>query len=67
MLERMLEMEYLKLKEKLEETKRDLVNRMQNPALTTDEKEELQKAVSNYEYIIELVDMNHFERGSVAE
>lgn len=59
-------MEYLKLKEKLEETKKELVYKMQNPTLTPEEKEELQKAISNYEYIIELADMNHFERGSAA-
>jgi hypothetical protein len=51
-------------KELLEAVKQDLLNKMQDPHLTLEEKENLQKSVMNYEYIIELADMNHYERGT---
>ncbi|MFE8699995.1 DUF3896 family protein [Cytobacillus sp. FJAT-54145] len=58
-------MEYQHVKQKLEERKKDLVSKMQNPDLTIEEKENIEKSIKNYEYIIELTDMNHHERGSI--
>jgi hypothetical protein len=65
--ERVLEMDYLEVKNKLEASKLKLMTKMQNPNLSKEEKELIQKEIVNYEYIIELTDMNHFERGSVAQ
>jgi hypothetical protein len=58
-------MDYQTVKEKLELLKLKLVNEMENPSLSIEEKEAIQKSIVNYEYIIELTDMNHFERGAV--
>jgi hypothetical protein len=60
-------MDYLEVKNKLEASKLKLMTKMQNPNLSKEEKELIQKEIVNYEYIIELTDMNHFERGSVAQ
>jgi hypothetical protein len=54
---------YEEVKEKLEATKQELTKKMENPNLSKEEKESLAKSIYNYEYIIELTDMNHFERG----
>jgi hypothetical protein len=56
-------MNYKEVKEKLEASKLNLINKMHNHALSLEEKENIQKSIINYEYIIELTDMNHFERG----
>ncbi|MDZ5473063.1 DUF3896 family protein [Bacillus sp. 31A1R] len=32
--------------------------------LSLEEKDNIKNTIMNYEYIIELTDMNHFERGS---
>ncbi|CAM3768385.1 DUF3896 family protein [Cytobacillus oceanisediminis] len=58
-------MDYLEVKERLEASKLELMNRMQDTHLLEDEKENIQKFIENYDYIIELTDMNHFERGKV--
>ncbi|MBM4761801.1 DUF3896 family protein [Bacillus sp. B15-48] len=58
-------MKYTEVKEQLEAIKLNLINKMDNPELTLEEKEELKKSIVNYEYIIELTDMNHYERGSI--
>jgi len=63
--ERMLKMKYKEVKEILDDTKQDLVNKMKDPNLTGEEIEELQKFIANYDYIIELTDMNYFERGTI--
>jgi hypothetical protein len=60
-------MDYQTVKEKLELLKLKLINDMENPSLSKDEKEAIQKSIVNYEYIIELTDMNHFERGAVIQ
>ncbi|WP_052948804.1 DUF3896 family protein [Mesobacillus campisalis] len=57
-------MDHLEIKEKLEAIKQDLLNKMENPDLSSEEKANLQLSLMNYEYIIELADMNHFERGT---
>lgn len=56
-------MDYREVKEKLENIKMSLEIKLQNEHLSLAEKEALQNAISNYEYIIELADMNHYERG----
>lgn len=56
-------MDYQEIKEKLEILKLKLINNMQNPTLSIEEKENIQNSIVNYEYIIELTDMNHFARG----
>jgi hypothetical protein len=61
-----LEMDYQEVKNKLEASKLKLMNKMQNPNLSKEEKEKIEKEIVNYEYIIELTDMNHFERGTEA-
>lgn len=56
-------MNYQEVKSQLEAFQMQLAHRMQNPNLSIDEKNELQRAIANYDYIIELTCMNHFERG----
>lgn len=56
-------MDYLDIKEQLEIQKHALLKKLEDPALTPEEYEALQNSVNNYNYIIELTDMNHFERG----
>lgn len=58
-------MDYLEIKSQLEALQMQLANKIQNPDLSIDEKIELQKAIDNYDYIIELTCMNHFERGTI--
>ncbi len=58
-------MNYIEVKEKLEATKLDLVKKLKNPNLTKEEFETIKKSIDNYDYIIELTDMNHFERGAI--
>ncbi|MDQ0414374.1 DUF3896 family protein [Mesobacillus stamsii] len=58
-------MDYLEVKSHLEKWQMQLANKMQHPDLSIDEKNELQRTIANYDYIIELTCMNHFERGSV--
>jgi hypothetical protein len=57
-------MNYQEVKSHLEALQMQLANKMHNPNLSIDEKIELQKAIANYDYIIELTCMNHFERGT---
>ena len=56
-------MNYQEVKAQLEALQMQLANKMQNPSLSIDEKSELRRAIANYDYIIELTCMNHFERG----
>ena len=58
-------MDYLEVKAQLEALQMTLMTKMQNPDLTLDEKEAILRSIANYEYIIELTCMNHFERGKV--
>lgn len=58
-------MNYIEVKEKLEATKLDLVKKLKNPNLAKEEFETIKKSIDNYDYIIELTDMNHFERGAI--
>lgn len=47
----------------LEENKRKLIERLENKDLAKEEHELVQNSINNYDYIIELTEMNHFERG----
>lgn len=58
-------MSYQEVKSQLEALQMALVMKMQNPDLSQEEKENIVKSIANYEYIIELTCMNHFERGSL--
>jgi hypothetical protein len=58
-------MNYQEVKSQLEALQMALVTKMQNPDLSLEEKENILKSIANYEYIIELTCMNHFERGNV--
>lgn len=60
-----MRLDYKEVKAYLEEMKQTLENKMADPSLSMEEKEEIRRSIGNYEYIIELTDMNHFERGSV--
>jgi hypothetical protein len=61
----MIMMKYSEVKEKLEASKLDLVKKLKNPNLTKEEYETIKKSIDNYDYMIELTDMNHFERGAI--
>ncbi|RSK27538.1 DUF3896 domain-containing protein [Bacillus sp. HMF5848] len=58
-------MEYQDVKQKLEAMKNDLARKIEDPNVPIEEKERLKNTIENYEYIIELTDMNHFERGTI--
>ncbi|MGJ7911632.1 DUF3896 family protein [Neobacillus sp. LXY-1] len=58
-------MDYQVVKIKLEESKLLLEKKLLSPSLSLEEKETLQHSIDNFDYIIELTDMNHFERGLV--
>lgn len=58
-------MNYQEVKEKLEASKLELMKKIEDPNLSNDEKQNILKSLDNYEYIIELTDMNHFERGLI--
>ncbi|MFX3623553.1 MAG: DUF3896 family protein [Ectobacillus sp.] len=54
---------YHEIKEKLEGQKQDLLTKLKNTALTDKERETIQMSIDNYQYILDLVEMNYFERG----
>lgn len=58
-------MNYLEIKKKLEAAKQELEIKMHGQAVSDSEKDTLQKRIDNYEYMIELTEMNHFERGNI--
>lgn len=58
-------MNYQEVKKQLEVSKNELQKKLEVQILSMEERKNLQHAIDNYEYIIELTDMNHFERGSV--
>jgi L-lactate utilization protein LutB len=58
-------MRYQEVKEKLEAAKLELVKKLNNPNLTKEEHETIKNSIDNYDYILELTEMNHFERGAI--
>jgi hypothetical protein len=60
-----LKMNYQEVKEILETKKLELIKRMENPDISKEEIELIKISLANYDYILELTDMNHFGRGIV--
>ncbi|GIN61795.1 membrane protein [Robertmurraya siralis] len=60
-------MNYHEIKQTLEEKKHHLVDKLKDPNLLSEQKIEIQNAIDNYEYIIELTEMNHYKRGTLIE
>lgn len=58
-------MNYEEVRNFLDGMKQNLEHKLQDHNLSPEEKEEIKRSIVNYEYIIELTDMNHYERGSV--
>jgi hypothetical protein len=56
-------MDYQEVKEVLEALKITLMKKIEDPNLSKEEKRNIQYSIYNYDYIIELTDMNHFQRG----
>ncbi len=56
-------MNYTDIIGNLEENKRKLMERLEKKDLSKEEYESVQNSINNYDYIIELTEMNHFERG----
>lgn len=57
-------MEYQEVIERLEALKMQLVSKLENQNLSVEEKDNIHRSITNYDYIIELTNMNHFERGA---
>ncbi|WP_369899982.1 DUF3896 family protein [Bacillus manliponensis] len=54
---------YHETKKQLEDKKQQLCKKLLNTTLTETERLQIKREIDNYEYILTLVDMNHFERG----
>ncbi|MEH7463894.1 DUF3896 family protein [Bacillus thuringiensis] len=54
---------YHETKRHLESQKSQLCKQLKDVKLTESERNEIKRMVDNYEYILTLVEMNHFERG----
>ncbi|CAM4174763.1 membrane protein [Bacillus manliponensis] len=54
---------YHETKKQLENKKQQLCKKLLNTTLTETERLQIKREIDNYEYILTLVDMNHFERG----
>lgn len=55
--------DYYATKKHLELKKEQLCNKLSNMKLSKKEREQLKLEIDNYEYILNLVEMNHYERG----
>nr|WP_295972513.1 DUF3896 family protein [uncultured Bacillus sp.] len=58
-------MDYRNVIAKLEENKRKLEKKLENKDLSKEEHESIKHSLENYDYIIQLTEMNRFERGFV--
>lgn len=56
-------MDYQEIKGQLEGQKVNLMRRLNDQNLSKEEIEKIKKNIDNYEYIIELTEMNYYERG----
>lgn len=54
---------YDEIKEMLKQEKQKLIQQLEGRKLTSKEQQTLHMSIANYDYILELVDMNHFNRG----
>ncbi|MBM6644986.1 DUF3896 family protein [Bacillus sp. RIT 809] len=55
--------DYHTTKKHLELKKEQLCNKLSSMKLSEKEREQLKLEIDNYEYILNLVEMNHYERG----
>ncbi|MGN7891154.1 DUF3896 family protein [Bacillus sp. 22475] len=55
--------DYHATKKHLELKKQNLCNKLSNTKLSETEREQIKRKIDNYEYILNLVEMNHYERG----
>ncbi|MGE6400112.1 DUF3896 family protein [Bacillus cereus] len=55
--------DYHATKKHLELKKQHLCKKLSNMKLSKEEREQLKLEIDNYEYILNLVEMNHYERG----
>lgn len=55
--------DYYETKRQLEMKKQQLCEQLANTKLTEEERKKIKREIDNYEYILNLVEMNHFERG----
>ncbi|QWU44805.1 DUF3896 family protein [Bacillus sp. NP247] len=55
--------DYHATKKHLELKKQHLCNKLSSMKLSEKEREQMKREIDNYEYILNLVEMNHYERG----
>ncbi|EEL51070.1 MULTISPECIES: DUF3896 family protein [Bacillus] len=55
--------DYLETKKHLELKKQLLCKKLLNVNLTEEDRNQIKMEIDNYDYILTLVDMNHYERG----
>ncbi|WHY31096.1 DUF3896 family protein [Bacillus wiedmannii] len=55
--------DYNATKKYLEGKKQQLCNKLSSKQLSKTERKQLKLEIDNYEYILNLVEMNHYERG----
>ncbi|HHY73364.1 MAG TPA: DUF3896 family protein [Bacillus bacterium] len=58
-------MDYRQIITKIENDKINLIKMLDNKNLSKEEYESIKRAIDNYDYIIEVAEMNHYERGAV--
>ncbi|MED1472428.1 DUF3896 family protein [Bacillus salipaludis] len=58
-------MDYLEVISIIEKNKLILVKMLEGKNLSKEQMDSIQHSIDNYNYIIELTEMNHFERGAI--
>ncbi|MDR6999138.1 DUF3896 family protein [Neobacillus niacini] len=58
-------MDYLEVISIIEKNKMNLVKMLEEKTLSKEQMDSIQHSIDNYNYIIELTEMNHFERGAL--
>ncbi|WP_026576197.1 DUF3896 family protein [Bacillus sp. UNC438CL73TsuS30] len=58
-------MDYLEVISIIEKNKLNLVKMLEGKNLSKEQMDTIQHSIDNYNYIIELTEMNHFERGNI--
>ncbi|WP_379967670.1 DUF3896 family protein [Ectobacillus sp. sgz5001026] len=54
---------YQEIKNRLEAQKQQLVEKLETSSITESERQDIQLTIDNYQYILDLADMNYYERG----
>lgn len=54
---------YQEIKDRLEAQKQQLVEKLEASSITESERQDIQLTIDNYQYILDLADMNYYERG----